>query len=89
MGLFYFISRSISPFHPETGEGVPVSPQIKTLEIIMTIILVVCAAYIIWCLYKTSRYLREHPEDLRWPDTERSLDSRQKDSRNAINNQIK
>ena len=89
MGLFYFISRSISPFHPETGEGVPVTPQIKALEIIMTIILVVCAAYIIWCLYKTSRYLREHPEDLRWPDTERSLDSRQKDSRNAINNQIK
>ena len=35
----------------------------------MTIILVVCAAYIIWCLYKTSRYLREHPNDLRWPDT--------------------
>ena len=34
-------------------------------------------------------YLREHPEDLRWPDTERSLDSRQKDSRNEINNQIK
>lgn len=89
MGLFYFISRSISPFHPETGEGMPVSPQMKALEIIMTIILVVCAAYIIWCLYKTSRYLREHPEDLRWPDTERSLDSRQKDSRNAINNQIK
>ena len=46
----------------------PVTPQIKALEIIMTIILVVCAAYIIWCLYKTSRYLREHPEDLRWPD---------------------
>ena len=68
MGLFYFISRSISPFHPETGEGVPVSPQIKALEIIMTIILVVCAAYIIWCLYKTSRYLREHPDELRWPD---------------------
>lgn len=68
MGLFNYISRSISPFHPETGEGMPVSPQIKTLEIIMTIILVVCAAYIIWCLYKTSRYLREHPEDLRWPD---------------------
>jgi hypothetical protein len=89
MGFFYFISRFISPFHPETGEGVPVTPQIKALEIIMTIILVVCAAYIIWCLYKTSRYLREHPEDLRWPDTERSLDSRQKDSRNAINNQIK
>ena len=89
MGLFYFISRSFSPFHPETGEGMPVSPQMKALEIIMTIILVVCAAYIIWCLYKTSRYLREHPEDLRWPDTERSLDSRQKDSRNAINNQIK
>ena len=70
MGLLYFISRSISPFHPETGEGMPVSPQIKTLEIIMTIILVVCAAYIIWCLYKTSRYLREHPEDLRWPDAQ-------------------
>ncbi len=68
MGLFNYISRSISPFHPETGEGMPVSPQIKTLEIIMTIILVVCAAYIIWCLYKTSRYLREHPENLRWPD---------------------
>lgn len=68
MGLFYFISRSISPFHPETGEGMPVTPQIKALEIIMTIILVVCAAYIIWCLYKTSRYLREHPENLRWPD---------------------
>ena len=68
MGLFNFISRSISPFHPETGEGMPVTPQIKALEIIMTIILVVCVAYIIWCLYKTSRYLREHPEDLRWPD---------------------
>ncbi len=46
----------------------PVTPQIKALEIIMTIILVVCAAYIIWCLYKTSRYLREHPENLRRPD---------------------
>ena len=68
MGFINFISRSISPFHPETGEGVPVTPQIKALEIIMTIILVVCAAYIIWCLYKTSRYLREHPDDLRWPD---------------------
>lgn len=68
MGLFNFISRSISPFHPETGEGMPVSPQMKALEIIMTIILVVCAAYAIWCLYKTSRYLREHPEELHWPD---------------------
>lgn len=68
MSLFDFISRSISPFHPETGEGVPVSPQIKALEIIMTIILVACAVYAIWCLYKTSRYLREHPNDLRWPD---------------------
>lgn len=69
MGFINFISRSISPFHSETGEGMPVTPQIKALEIIMTIILVACAAYIIWCLYKTSRYLREHPEDLRWPDT--------------------
>ena len=68
MGLFYFISRSISPFHPETGEGVPVTPQIKALEIIMTIILVVCAAYAICCLYKASRYLREHPDEFRWPD---------------------
>jgi len=78
MGFFYFISRSISPFHPETGEGVPVSPQIKALEIIMTIILVVCAAYIIWCLYKTSRYLREHPEDLRWPDAPSDRKNRNK-----------
>jgi hypothetical protein len=78
MGFFYFISRSISPFHPETGEGVPVTPQIKALEIIMTIILVVCAAYAIWCLYKISRYLREHPEDLRWPDAPSDRKNRNK-----------
>lgn len=68
MGLSYFISRSISPFLTVAGEGVSVSPHIKALEIIMTIILVACAAYAIWCLYKTSRYLREHPDELRWPD---------------------
>ena len=63
----------------------PVSPQIKTLEIIMTIILVVCAAYIIWCLYKTSSYLREHPENLRWPDAERRPDNwnKKKDTDNG------
>ena len=78
MGFINFISRSISPFHPETGEGVPVSPQMKALEIIMTIILVVCAAYAIWCLYKASRYLREHPEDLRWPDAPSDRKNRNK-----------
>ena len=85
MGFFYFISRFISPFNPETGEGVPVTPQIKALEIIMTIILVVCAAYIIWCLYKTSRYLREHPDQLRWPDAERRPDNwnKKKDTDNG------
>lgn len=85
MGFFYFISRFISPFHSETGDGVPLSPQMKALEIIMTIILVVCAAYIIWCLYKASRYLREHPDQLRWPDAERRPDNwnKKKDTDNG------
>ena len=42
----------------------------KAFEIIMTCILGACAAYIICCLYKASRYLREHPEEFRWTDVE-------------------
>ena len=38
------------------------------MQIIMSVVFVLSAGYIIWCLYKATRYMREHPDEFRWPD---------------------
>lgn len=39
-----------------------------TLEAIMAVVFGLSAAYLIWCLYKATRYMREHPDEFRWSD---------------------
>ena len=57
------------------------------MQIVMSVIFALSAGYIIWCLYKTSRYLREHPNDLRWPDAPTGKDRDMADN-NPVNNNI-
>ena len=39
------------------------------LEVIMSVVFGLCATYIIWCLYKATRYMREHPEEFDMSDS--------------------
>ena len=34
----------------------------------MAVVFGLSAAYLIWCLYKATRYMREHPDEFRWSD---------------------
>ncbi len=57
-----------------------------TLEVIMAVVFGLSAAYLIWCLYKATRYMREHPDEFRWSDDdERRLDNwnKKKDTDNG------
>lgn len=48
-----------------------------TLEAIMAVVFGLSAAYLIWCLYKATRYMREHPDEFRWPDETDERDKKQ------------
>ena len=38
------------------------------MQIVMSVVFALSAGYIIWCLYKATRYMREHPDEFRWSD---------------------
>ena len=40
------------------------------LQIIMAAVFTLSAGYIIWCLYKATRYMRKHPDEFRWSSDE-------------------
>ena len=42
--------------------------RMNLMQIIMSVVFALSAGYIIWCLYKATRYMREHPDEFRWPD---------------------
>ena len=43
----------------------------------MAVVFGLSAAYLIWCLYKATRYMREHPDEFRWPDETDERDKKQ------------
>lgn len=46
------------------------------MQIVMSVVFALSAGYIIWCLYKATRYMREHPDEFRWPDERNKKQSR-------------
>lgn len=64
--------------------------RMNLMQIVMSVVFALSAGYIIWCLYKATRYMREHPDEFRWPDDdERRLDPRLKDRRDTSKNKYK
>ena len=61
--------------------------RMNLMQIVMSVIFALSAGYIIWCLYKATRYMREHPNDLRWPDAPTGKDRDMADN-NPVNNNI-
>ena len=49
------------------------------LEVIMSVVFGLSAAYIIWCLYKATRYMREHPDEFNMSDSYIRSNRRSKD----------
>jgi uncharacterized membrane protein YqjE len=42
--------------------------RMNLMQIVMSVVFALSAGYIIWCLYKATRYMREHPDEFRWSD---------------------
>ena len=55
-----------------------------TLEVIMAVVFGLSAAYIIWCLYKATRYMREHPEEFNMSDSYMQKNYRSKDNKKEL-----
>ena len=55
-----------------------------TLEVIMTVVFGLSAAYIIWCLYKATRYMHEHPEEFNMSDSYMQKNNRSKDNKKEL-----
>ena len=39
------------------------------LKILLTVVLAASVAYIFWCMYGAAKYMKEHPDKWRWPDS--------------------
>lgn len=50
----------------------------------MTVVFGLSAAYIIWCLYKATRYMREHPEEFNMSDSYMQKNNRSKDNKKEL-----
>ena len=42
--------------------------RMNLMQIVMSVVFALSAGYIIGCLYKATRYMREHPDEFRWSD---------------------
>lgn len=39
------------------------------LKVVLTVILTASVVYIFWCMRGAAKYMREHPDEWRWPDS--------------------
>ena len=37
------------------------------LKVVLTVILTASVVYIFWCMRGAAKYMREHPDEWRWP----------------------
>lgn len=50
------------------------------LQVVMIVVFAFSAGYIIWCLYKATRYMREHPDEFNMSDSYMHINNKSKDS---------
>ena len=51
------------------------------LEVVMSVVFGLSAAYIIWCLYKATRYMREHPDEFNMSDSYMHINNKSKNNK--------
>ena len=55
--------------------------KMTVLEVVMSVVFGLSAAYIIWCLYKATRYMREHPDEFNMSDSYMHINNQSKNNK--------